>query len=115
VQTDVAKSYTAGDTAFAVFVGANPRNNLRLEQTYLTVDRLSGSTWTPYRSDSHPSTRFVWNRTSTILGTSTANVSWTVEAGTPAGSYRLTYYGDSKPLIGSISSFVGHSATFTVS
>lgn len=32
----------------------------------------------------------------------------------PAGTYRLSYFGESKPLIGSISSFSGHSSTFTV-
>lgn len=32
----------------------------------------------------------------------------------PAGSYRIRYFGDSKPLIGSISSFTGTSGTFTV-
>lgn len=31
-----------------------------------------------------------------------------------AGSYRIRYFGDSKPLIGSISSFTGTSGTFTV-
>jgi neutral ceramidase len=115
VVTDVAKAYAASQTAFAVFVGANPRNNLRLEQTFLTVDRLAGSTWTPYRSDSHPSTRYQWVQTSTVLGTSTANISWTIEPDTPAGSYRLSYYGDYKPLIGKITAFTGHSSTFTVS
>ena len=32
-----------------------------------------------------------------------------------AGTYRLTYFGDQKPLIGSIGPFVGHSSNFTIS
>ncbi|KAF9517641.1 hypothetical protein BS47DRAFT_1290680 [Hydnum rufescens UP504] len=116
VITDVSsKPYTAGGTVSALFNGANPRNNLRLEGTYLTVDRRVNDIWTPVRSDSHPSTTLRWNRTHTILGTSTVNISWTIESGTPAGSYRLTYYGDSKSLFGTISSFTGHSGTFMVS
>jgi hypothetical protein len=31
-----------------------------------------------------------------------------------AGTYRLSYFGDSKPLIGSITSFTGTSGSFTV-
>ncbi|EIN06637.1 Neutral/alkaline nonlysosomal ceramidase [Punctularia strigosozonata HHB-11173 SS5] len=113
VKTDSA--YHAGDSVSAQFVGANPRNNLRLEQTFLTVDKQSGSTWTPVKSDSHPSTLYQWVRTDTILGTSTVNITWTIEEGTPAGSYRLTYYGDAKSIGGKITPFVGHSSTFTVS
>ncbi|KAJ7815949.1 Neutral/alkaline nonlysosomal ceramidase [Mycena olivaceomarginata] len=115
VLIDVAKTaYKAGDTVIAQFVGANPRNNLRLEGTFLSVDHLAGSVWTPVRSDSHPSTIYQWTRASTILGTSNVNISWTIEPNTPAGTYRLRYFGDSKPLIGSISAFTGTSGNFTI-
>ncbi|KZT18577.1 Neutral/alkaline nonlysosomal ceramidase [Neolentinus lepideus HHB14362 ss-1] len=115
VLKDVSGPYTAGQTVFAQFVGANPRNNLRLEQTFLTVDKLSGSEWSTYRTDSHPSTIYQWERTSTVLGTSTVNISWTIEDGTPSGTYRLTYSGDAKSLLGKITPFTGTSSTFTVS
>ncbi|KAI0820986.1 Neutral/alkaline nonlysosomal ceramidase [Irpex lacteus] len=108
-------AYHAGDTVVAQFVGANPRNNLRLEQTFLTVDQLANGQWTPVRSDSHPSTRYEWLRTNTILGYSTVNITWTIEDNTAAGTYRLTYIGDSKALNGNISAFTGHSSNFTVS
>ncbi|KAJ7775713.1 Neutral/alkaline nonlysosomal ceramidase [Mycena maculata] len=116
VMTDVitTTAYQAGQTVFAIFVGANPRNNLRLEGTFLSVEQDVSGTWTPVRSDSHPSTLYQWTRVSTILGTSSVNISWTIESGTPAGTYRLQYFGDSKPLIGSISSFTGTSSSFTV-
>ncbi|KNZ74462.1 Neutral ceramidase [Termitomyces sp. J132] len=102
--------YHAGDVVSAQFVGANPRNNLRLESTFLTVDRLVDGQWKAVRSDSHPSTTYQW-----ILGTSTVTITWTIESGTPFGTYRLSYFGDSKPVIGSISSFSGISSSFTVS
>ncbi|KAJ3559863.1 hypothetical protein NM688_g75 [Phlebia brevispora] len=115
VQTDVLKTpYSAGDSVSAVFVGADPRNNLRLEETFLTVDSLVNNQWIVVRTDSHPSTVFRWTRTSTILGYSTVNITWTIEDGTPAGTYRLTYYGDAKDLLGTISDFTGHSSSFTV-
>lgn len=115
VLTDVKASYAVGDTVTARFVGANPRNNLRLGSTFLTVDHQVSGQWVTVKSDAHPSTTLKWNRTSTILGTSTVDISWTIESGTPSGTYRIVYYGDSKPLIGSISSFSGISSTFTVS
>ncbi|KAL0955527.1 hypothetical protein HGRIS_001765 [Hohenbuehelia grisea] len=116
VLTDVKSTpYRAGDTVRAQFVGANPRNNLRLDSTFLTVDQQVNGQWRAVRSDSHPSTIFRWSRTSTVLGTSTVDISWTIESGTPAGTYRIVYFGDSKPLIGSISGFMGISSSFTVS
>ncbi|KAL1940348.1 hypothetical protein VTO73DRAFT_8920 [Trametes versicolor] len=117
VLTDVRTSspYTAGQAVIATFVGANPRNNLRLEQTFLSVDQLVNGQWKAVRSDSHPSTTYQWTRTSTIIGTSTVNITWVIEDNTPSGTYRLTYFGDSKPLIGDISPFVGHSSNFTLS
>lgn len=108
-------SYRSGEKVVAQFVGANPRNNLRLDQTFLTVDQFVSGKWQTVRTDSHPSTTFEWNRTSTILGTSTVNVSWTVESGTPAGTYRIVYFGDSKtPVTGTISAFTGTSANFSI-
>lgn len=42
------------------------QNNLRLEKTFLTVDRLVNGNWQAFRSDSHPSTKFHWLRTNTV-------------------------------------------------
>jgi len=87
-------TYKTGDIAVAQFVGANPRvsdhleysractegsrpqNNLRLEQTFMTVDILQNNEWTTVRSDSHPSTTFKWTRTNGATGTSTVNTTW---------------------------------------
>ncbi|KAG8790753.1 hypothetical protein FRC12_011115 [Ceratobasidium sp. 428] len=116
VLTDVSTTtpYQRGQTVTAVFQGANPRNNLRLEGTYMTVDQLVGGTWQTVRTDSHPSTKLGWLRTNTALGYSTVTTNWTIESTTPAGSYRFTYNGNNKPLIGSIGSFTGTSSTFTL-
>jgi len=117
VLVDVPNSSTfkAGQTVSAQFVGANPRNDLRLEGTFLSVEQLVSGNWNAVRSDSHPSTIYRWVRTNGLIGTSTVNISWTIEPGTPSGTYRLRYFGDSKPFIGSISSFTGTSSTFQVS
>ncbi|KAG8698106.1 hypothetical protein FRC09_007432, partial [Ceratobasidium sp. 395] len=85
VLTNVITSapYARGQRVSVVFQAANPRNNLRLEDTFLTVDRLTGNTWTTYRTDSHPSTKFRWTRTNVILGHSTVEVEWVIESDTP--------------------------------
>ncbi|KAF7289178.1 hypothetical protein MIND_01378900 [Mycena indigotica] len=108
-------TYAAGERVEVKFVGANPRNNLRLEGTFLAVERLLGDKWTMLKSDSHPSTTLQWVRDSTILGTSTVTIAWTIENGTTDGLYRIVYYGDSKAAIGGkITPFVGTSGNFTV-
>jgi neutral ceramidase len=42
------------------------QNNLRLEGTYLAVERLESSLWVMMRSDSHPSTVYQWQRDNTV-------------------------------------------------
>ncbi|KAF9221073.1 Neutral/alkaline nonlysosomal ceramidase [Gyrodon lividus] len=106
--------YYVGDTVAVRFAGANPRNNLRLEGTFFTVDQLINGTWMTIRTDSHPSTTYQWNRTDTVFGTSTVDIRWTIEDVTPGGTYQITYYGDAKQLIGGIKSFTGTSSLFTV-
>lgn len=51
ILTDVKNvTFHAGNTPSALFVAANPRNNLRLEGTFMTVDRLVSGSWVPYKS-----------------------------------------------------------------
>lgn len=104
-----------GQTAKATFVGANPRNNLRLEETYAAVEqRRAGGGWERVRDDSDWALTFHWRRTSRLLGTSEVEVAWEVEEGTPTGEYRLRYYGDAKSMRGRIAAFEGASGTFRV-
>ncbi|EPE34477.1 hypothetical protein GLAREA_10171 [Glarea lozoyensis ATCC 20868] len=117
VKTDVQHSYRAGATISAVFVGANPRNNLRLEQTYAAIEKLDSSSgrWVIIRDDSDWSLIFKWKRTSEVLGTSEVEIVWESEEGTGNGQYRIHYWGDSKSVgSGAISSFEGLSGTFVL-
>ncbi|KAK4918125.1 hypothetical protein LTR66_016896 [Elasticomyces elasticus] len=109
----------AGDVASATFVGANPRNNLRLEQTFAAVevyDTTAGS-WQQVRDDKDWHLVYHWVRKSTILGTSEVKIDWEIEdfmGAAPTELYRIRYYGDSKSLGGSITAFEGVSGTFYV-
>lgn len=108
-----AASYVRGQVVNATFVGANPRNNLRLEGTFAAVEQLNSTGgWTQVRDDCDWTLVYTWERTNTVLGHSQVTLSWESEATAAPGTYRLRYNGDSKPLIGSISAFTGVSNSF---
>ena len=117
VTTDVRPSYRIGDTVSATFVGANPRNNLRLEQTFAAVEQLDVATgeWKTIRDDSDWSVIFHWKKKSEVLGTSEVEIVWEVEDDVEEGRYRIRYLGDSKAVGGKITAFVGTSAVFVLS
>ena len=116
VQEDTRPAYSLRDVVSATFVGANPRNNLRLEHTYAAVEKrdnnLSG--WTRVRDDSDWSLIFNWKRTSELLGTSEVEIVWETGDWAEPGEYRIKYYGDSKSVGGTITAFEGVSAEFVL-
>lgn len=98
------------------FIGANPRNNLRLEGTFASVERLRSDrrTWETIRTDDDWSLVYRWKRTSTVLGTSEVTIEWDIEDDTEGGTYRLRYFGDAKSIGGKIEAFEGMGGEFTV-
>lgn len=106
--------YQPGDIPTTVFVGANPRNNFRLEGTFAAVEKQIGGTWVQVRDDSDWHLVYHWERKSTALGTSEVTIEWEVEEWAEEGTYRMRYYGDSKSLGGSISAFEGVGEEFEV-
>lgn len=113
---DPDNQFTPNSTVEARFVGANPRNNYRLEGTFAAVERFDPPTgqWVQVRSDRDWFLVYNWERTSTALGTSEVSIKWEIEPGTESGMYRLKYYGDSKALNGQITAFEGTSGIFNV-
>jgi neutral ceramidase len=116
VKEDVRPSYSIGTIVSATFVGANPRNSLRLEETYAAVEKLDPKLrrWTRVRDDSDWGLIFNWKRTSQVLGTSDVEIVWETERWAEPGQYRLKYYGDSKSVGGTITSFEGSSGEFVL-
>jgi neutral ceramidase len=115
VLTDVMGPYQIGAMVKVVFVGANPRNNLRLEGTFAAVEKNESGTWARVRDDTDWNLVYEWKRTEELTGQSQVTITWTVESGTPAGQYRIRYYGDSKALFGGkITAFEGVSGVFNV-
>ncbi|KAK7731988.1 hypothetical protein SLS57_000966 [Botryosphaeria dothidea] len=115
VVTDVESTYTAGDIVKATFVGANPRNNLRLEGTFAAVEKQDGETWTQVLDDFDWAIVYEWKRVNSVLGTSEVTITWETSEDTAAGTYRIKYYGDSKAVGGTITAFNGTSGEFTIS
>ncbi|EKD16593.1 neutral/alkaline non-lysosomal ceramidase [Drepanopeziza brunnea f. sp. 'multigermtubi' MB_m1] len=116
VKTDVRPAYTIGDVVSATFVGANPRNSLRLEETYAAIEKLVPEPirWERVRDDSDWALVFSWKRTSKILGTSEVQILWETEEWAEAGRYRIRYFGDAKAFGGTVTAFEGMSAEFVL-
>ncbi|KIJ47882.1 hypothetical protein M422DRAFT_248471 [Sphaerobolus stellatus SS14] len=74
VLSNVNSTYSARQTVNAQFVGADPRNNFRLERTFLAVQQLANGQWKTV----HSSTTFECVRVSTVLATSTVTLNWTI-------------------------------------
>lgn len=116
VTTQPNATYTRGDVINATFVGANPRNNLRLEGTFAAVEGvLANGTWTTVRDDGDWFLVYTWTRDDGLTGTSHVVVSWETESYATPGTYRIRYNGDSKDVLGTISAFTGVSGNFTLS
>ncbi|KEY67817.1 hypothetical protein S7711_09772 [Stachybotrys chartarum IBT 7711] len=109
-----AASYSIGATVNVTFQGANPRNNLRLEETFAAVERQVDGRWTRVRDDSDWFLVYTWRRTNTVLGHSEVDVTWETEGGAEAGTYRFRYYGDSRNILGTITAFEGTSNSFVL-
>ena len=107
-------------TAAATFHAANPRNDQKLQQTYLTVEQETSSGWTVVRSDGDWDTTFHWEAgpedplDAGISGVSKATVSWEIPSSAAAGKYRLCYFGNNKKITGKIGEFSGCSSQFEV-
>jgi neutral ceramidase len=114
VTTDVSPSYPRGTPVTATFVGANPRNNLRLEGTFAAVEkRQDDNTWIQVKNDEDWELVFEWKRVNGLTGTSDVKITWdTGIRNAEAGVYRLRYYGDAKAVGGKITAFEGLSKEF---
>ena len=116
VISDTASFYHPGTSVKATFVGANPRNDLRLEDTYAAVEKLDENRkWIRVRDDEDWSIIFKWRRTNSVLATSEVDVVWEIEEDAERGRYRIRYFGAGKtPVSGEIVQFEASSGIFDV-
>ncbi|KAH6621743.1 neutral ceramidase precursor [Boeremia exigua] len=114
VRTAPSASYVSGAIVRVAFVGANPRNNLRLGGTFAAIERDVNGVWTQIKNDEDWDVVYEWTRLNGLTGTSEVRVSWdTGISGAVAGRYRVRYFGDAKAVGGTITAFEG-SAEFRI-
>lgn len=58
--------------------------------------------------------RFIWKRTSFILGHSTTEVTWDIPHDADEGNYRIRHYGTARHIFGGSTQYDGTSNTFAV-
>lgn len=111
-----SRLYRKGEVVRVKFVGANPRNNLRLGESYAVVEKFEPREgWKIVRDDGDWHLVFRWRRVSEVLATSEVTVEWeTVDPWVVNGVYRIRYFGDAKSFGGTVTSFEGVSGGFTV-
>jgi neutral ceramidase len=100
---DVNRLYMPGETVSVTFHAANPRNNQRIQGSYLTVEYYQSDNDTvPVAHDGDWSTKFRWQAgvdDPFALGFSAisyATISWQIPSDAKLGAYRICYFGDSK-------------------
>ncbi|KAK8965664.1 Neutral ceramidase [Platanthera guangdongensis] len=111
----VNSTFKRGDTVAATFWSACPRNDLMTDGTFALVELLDATKkWVPAFDDDDLCLRFKWSRPSKLSPQSHATLEWRVPQSASPGVYRLTHFGASKSLFGSISHFTGSSSGFVV-
>jgi neutral ceramidase len=105
-------TYNAGQRVTITFVGAHPDNELHRGGTYLLVQRSVDEGWQSVRDDGDWDTRFAWKAGSG--GASEVTISWDIAEDTPAGRYRILYFGESRAEGGALRTFAGESPVLAV-
>ena len=113
VITNVNSSYKPGDTVTCSWWGANPRNDLFTDKSYLYVDQLINQSWIPILTDSDLQTRFIWQRQG--IDQSVITVQWDIPTTQPIGQtlYRMRHIGVKDNIFGR-KLYSGQSKTFTI-
>ncbi|XP_068227138.1 putative neutral ceramidase C isoform X1 [Palaemon carinicauda] len=107
-------AYT-GETVSAKFVSGHPRNNVMLGGSFLKVQQLQpDDSWLTIATDANWETRFIWERVSSLLGTSVATVKWDIPTDTPEGTYRITHEGHYKTFFRGVDHYEGVTKPFKV-
>ena len=134
VETDAKPGYRRGDTVRVVFWGGHPRNDLRLQDTFLQVEQVSATTVCqnkmigcdrvevcedqltaarPVARDGDPETVYRWQRSG--VANSKVTIAWTIPDDAAPGQYRIRHFGNWKSgWTGAIAPYEGSSRVFAV-
>uniref|UniRef100_A0ABD2WI80 Neutral ceramidase n=1 Tax=Trichogramma kaykai TaxID=54128 RepID=A0ABD2WI80_9HYME len=104
-----------GDVVDVKFISGHPRNNFMTGSSYLAVEKLEADeTWTVVATDADWETKFIWERTSSLLGSSQITVKWEVPETVVPGEYRIRHNGYYRYILGGVYPYEGISNHFQV-
>jgi len=112
VYQDVNKTYHPNDIVQAVFWTGHPKNDFRIQDSFLAVQQLINNHWQTIRLDRDWDTDYAWQRKGVAY--SLATITWHIPSDITPGQYRLVHYGNWKSVTGKISPLTGYSSVFTV-
>lgn len=103
VAIDANEQYKVSETVAVSFRSANPRNNQRIDGSFLTVDVLDDNgVWQTRYVDSDWCTQFHWKGGIAFWGASFAEIFWKIPDETPRGLYRICHFGTRKTVLGDV-------------
>lgn len=123
VLSDAPANAAAGETITVSFQAGHPRNNLKLQSSYVFVERQLGpDEWEVVATDRDPEVIFRWNPLIPSplpielpeVGPSTAEAIWHIPANIAAGTYRIRHEGAAQTLILPLENYAGSSSPFTI-
>jgi neutral ceramidase len=116
VARDAAPSYNRGDTVQVEFWAGHPANDLRLQDSFLRVERQGVEGWTTVAYDWDWETKFRWQRSRCLptLLCGRTTVDWTIPADAEPGIYRIRHDGGARAWSGEVTPYTGLSREFAV-
>lgn len=112
VLTEPSASYRPKQTVRAVFVSANPNNDLHRGRTFLEVQRRDAAGWTRVADDGDWATVFRWRPDGTTG--SLASIEWVIPEDAAPGQYRILHRGAARRRDQTVVPFTGTTREFTV-
>lgn len=121
--TDVAPLAAPGDTVRAEWQAGHPRNDLRIQASYVYAERQNAAGgWDVVAMDRDPELLYLWHPAlpsplpidPPVIGPSTAEAVWTIPRNAVPGLYRLRHVGGAQTLLPPLIEYEGISSTFTV-
>jgi neutral ceramidase len=113
VHQQVKPAYHPGEKVEVVFWGGHPKNNFRIQSTFLEVQRFENGQWKTIRTDNDWDTEYHWKRNG--ISYSLVTIIWRIPKDILPGKYRILHNGDKKSMwTYRISPYQGQSATFIV-
>ena len=113
-----AASCPTGELVCVTFWGANPNNDLRIQGTFLEVQREDSASWVTVANDWDWETRYQWEKSDKQCPKnalcSHITIEWVIPKGAQPGTYRIRHFGKWKDSKGRLHQYEGTSQEFRV-